>query len=74
MIKLLAISAVTGVALSAAAVVLPAGKTEVVVGPQACPSVRFAAEEMTNLLSQTFGSPVEIVSAPVIVRGSVTRP
>lgn len=64
MIKLLAISAVTGVALSAAAVVLPAGKTEVVVGPQACPSVRFAAEEMTNLLSQTFGSPVEIVSAP----------
>lgn len=50
--------------LHSAAATFAAGSTEVVVAPDAPKTVLFAAEEMTNLLSQVFGKPVPVATAP----------
>ena len=47
-----------------AAVRLTAVNAEVAVAPGAPPATRFAAAEMTNYLSQVFGAPVPLVTAP----------
>lgn len=52
------------VRLYALPVVLMTGQTEVVVAPDAPKTVLFAADEMTNVLSQVFGEAVPIVTAP----------
>jgi hypothetical protein len=46
------------------AVRLEPGRVQVVVAAKCAPSVRFAATEMTNFLSQVLGAPVPVVKAP----------
>ena len=46
------------------ALVLTPGETEVVIAPDAPKTVRFAVEEMTNLLSQAYGCAVPVVTSP----------
>jgi len=41
--------------------VLEPGRTQVVIADDACPVVKFAAQEMTNFLSRALGAPVPIV-------------
>ena len=50
---------------------LKPGTTEVVVAPDAPTTVRFAADEMTNLLSKTFGKAVPLVTAPTAGRQGI---
>ena len=50
---------------------LTADGAEVVIAPDAPKTVRFAADEMTNLLAQTFGRTVPIMNAPTEGRTSV---
>lgn len=47
------------------AVEIRPGEVNVVVAKDAAPTVRFAAEEMTNYLSRTLGAAVPVSSAPV---------
>jgi len=46
-------------------------QTEVVIAPDAPSTVRFAADEMTNVLAQAFGSPVPVVTAPTAERRGI---
>ena len=50
---------------------LKPGTTEVVVAPDAPSTVRFAADEMTNLLAKTFGRSVPLVTAPTAGRQGI---
>ena len=50
---------------------LRGGSTDVVVDSDAALVVRFAADEMTNFLSQVLGAPVPVVDAPRVGRTSV---
>ena len=43
---------------------IAAGDAEVLVAPSASGATRFAAQEMTNFLSQVLGAPVPLVTAP----------
>lgn len=54
--------------LRAAALVLTPETTEVVLAPDAPKTVRFAADEMTNVLARAFGRPVPVVTAPTAGR------
>ena len=47
------------------------GEAEVLIAPDACPIVRFAADEMTNYLSRVLGAAVPLVTAPTDGRLSV---
>ena len=65
MVSLVAASALAALSVGCSpAVSLQAGRTEVVVAPAAEPSVRFAAVEATNFLSQAFGVDVPLVDRP----------
>ena len=46
------------------AATLSPGLTDVLIAGDAPPTVKFAADEMTNFLSQVFGAPVPVVHAP----------
>ena len=50
-------------ACALAAVFLP-GKSEIVIAPEACESVRFAASEAGEFLSKSLGAEVPVVTAP----------
>ena len=52
------------VAIVADGAVLTAGRTEVVVSPEVCSVVKFAAGELTNGLARTLGGPIPIVRTP----------
>ena len=59
-------------ALSAVfAVTLTPRTTEVVIAKDACPTVRFAAAELTNYLGRIFGAAVPLVNAPTDGKASV---
>ena len=45
-------------------VTLSPGTTEVLVDAKATPATRFAVQELTNILSRVFDSPVPVVNAP----------
>ncbi len=45
-------------------VVLAPDNAEVLVAPEACPVVRFAAADLTNHLAKVFGRTVAIVTEP----------
>ena len=48
---------------------LEPGRVQVVAAANCAPSVRFAAQEMTNFLAQALGAPVPIAAAPDDARG-----
>ncbi len=52
-------------------VLLRPDKTVVVIDAQAVPVVRFAAEEMTNFLSRTFGAAIPLVTEPMAGKTSI---
>ena len=56
---------------AAAGVRLVSGQTDVVVAPDACPVVRFAADEAATFLSQALGEKVPVVTAPTGGRTSL---
>ena len=57
--------------LSAVSVDLVPGGVEVVLGANPTPVARFAADEMTNLLSRVLGAAVPVVAAPTAGRAAV---
>ena len=50
---------------------LAAGKIDVVISGEACPTVRFAAGELTNFLSRATGRAVPVVGAPMPGRTAI---
>ena len=56
--------ALTAVHALAATCVIEPSRVEVVTDAKACPSVVFAAEEMTNFLSRVLGAHVPLVHRP----------
>jgi len=70
---LFAVSLLFSCSLFAADVELTAENVRVVVPADACPVVRFAADELTNFLAQAFGAPVRIVNEKSTVQPSTSN-
>jgi len=57
--------------LSASSATLTKDNAEVVVAANAAPVVKFASEEMTNLLARVLGAPIPLVNSPTASRASI---
>ena len=57
--------------VSCASVTLEPGRTEVVIAKKAPPAVRFAVDELTNVLSRVLGAAVPVVNVPTDGRASL---